>query len=136
MVTTEVDALFAEVERRTERTIAVVRLAVLLVVALVYWRLGTAAERYTGMVPLVGLSVTSLVALGVAEVRLFRPWVAWLLATFDVLFLIHCLWMFAAAAGQPFDLSLETPAAWVVFVLLGAAAVRHRPLLVVYIGAL
>jgi len=78
MVTAQVDAAFAEVERRTERVIAVVRLAVL----------------------------------------------------------VHCLWMFTAASGQPFEMSLDSPAAWVIFVLLGAAAVRHRPLLVLYIGGL
>lgn len=132
----EVDAVFAEVERRTERIIGLVRLLVLLLLALVLWRVGSLAQSFTGMIPLVGLGMTSVVALAVSGSRLFRPWVPWLLATFDVIFLLHCLAMSTAASGQPLYLALETPAASVIFVFLAVAAVRHRPFLVLYVGVL
>ena len=132
----EVDTVFADVERRTERIIGIVRLVVLLFLAFVLWGVGGSTKSYTGMIPLVGLGTTSVVALAVSGSRLFRPWVLWLLATFDVIFLLHCLAMFAAASGKPLYLALEVPAASVIFVFLAVAAVRHRPSLVLYVGAL
>ena len=44
--------------------------------------------------------------------------------------------MIAMATGQPLQAALDNPAASVVFVFLATAAVRHRPLLILYTGGL
>jgi adenylate cyclase len=44
--------------------------------------------------------------------------------------------MFADQSNQPLHLALETPAASVIFVLLATSAIRHRPLQVLYTGAI
>src|SRR5215472_14995003 len=98
---TQVDQVFAQTERRTERLLAFLRLLVLLVLAFVFWFVGGRQQGQATMVPLAGLTATTLGGLAIAETRLFRPWVPWVLATFDVAFLIHCLAMLARVAGQP-----------------------------------
>jgi adenylate cyclase len=141
----QVDQVFAETERRTERLLAVLRLLVLLALAFVFWLAGgwkvfwlfSGWERgQATMVPRVGLTATTVVGLAIAQTRFFRPWVQWLLVTLDVAFLIHCLVMLAMATGQPLQLTLETPAASIIFVFLATGAVRHRPYLVLYSGGL
>jgi adenylate cyclase len=132
----DADRLFAETERRTERLLAFLRLLVLFVLAFVFWFVGGREQGHATMLPLTGLTATTLGGLAIAETRLFRPWVPWVLATLDVIFLIHCLKMLAVAAGQPLQLALETPAASVIFVFLATAAIRHRPFLVLYSGGL
>jgi adenylate cyclase len=133
---THVDRTFAELERRTERTLAVLRLLAVLILALVFWFVGIADQGHATLVPLAGLGVITVAGFVIAGTGLFRPWVPWLLATFDVVLLIHCLVMLAIASGQPVQLALETPAASLIFVFLAAAAVRHRPFLILYTGGL
>jgi hypothetical protein len=134
---TDVDRVFAETEKQTERLLAFLRLLVLFVLAFVFWFVGGWEQGgHATIVPLAGLTATTLGGLAIAGSRLFRPWVPWAFATLDVIFLIHCLSMFAIATGQPLELALETPAASVIFVFLATAAIRHRPFLVLYSGGL
>jgi adenylate cyclase len=133
---THVDHVFAETERRTERLLAFLRLLVLVVLAFVFWFVGAWEQGQATMVPLAGLTAITLAGLAIAGSRFFRPWVPWVFATLDVVFLTHCLAMFAIATGQPLQLALETPAASVIFVFLATAAIRHRPFLVLYSGGL
>jgi adenylate cyclase len=135
-VTTEVDDTFGEIERRTERLIGFLRLLALLVLALAFWGVGILEQGRAVMVPLISLGAITVAALVLAGTGLFRPWISWLFATFDVLVLTHCLVMFATATGQPLQLALETPPAAVIFVLLATAAIRHRPFQVLYTGGL
>jgi len=133
---TDVDRAFAKLERRTERVVAVVRLLALFVLALVFWSLGALDSREAAMVPLGGFALITLAGLVTARRSLFLPWIPWLLASLDVMLLIHCLVMLAMDAGQPLRLALDTPVASLIFVFLAAAAVRHRPLLILYTGGL
>lgn len=127
---------FIELEGRTEHVLAFLRLFAVLILALVFWFIGIVESRHAAVVPLGGLALISLAGLAIARAGLFRPWVAWVFATLDIVLLIHCLAMLAITAGQPLQLALETPAAAVIFVFLAAAAVRHRPLLILYTGGL
>lgn len=135
-MTTEVNRTFAKLERRTERIVAVVRLLALCVLALVFWSLGILDSRHEAAVPLGGFTLITLAGLVTARRSLFLPWIPWLLASLDVLLLVHCLVMLAMATGQPLHLVLDAPVALLIFVFLAAAAVRHRPLLILYIGGL
>jgi hypothetical protein len=85
-----IDNEFAEIERRTERLIGYLRLAALVVLALVFWVGGLLEQGEAVMVPLSGLGLITLVGLALASSRLLQPWQSWLFATFDVLLLTHC----------------------------------------------
>lgn len=131
-----IDHTFAKLERRTERIVAVLRLLALCVLALVFWSMGISPSFQTTGIPLAGLALISLVGLATARQSLYAPWIPWLLSTLDVLLLVHCLVMVAMATGQPWPLALDSSAASVIFVFLAAAAVRHRPFLILYTGGL
>ena len=133
---THVDRAFIRLERRAERVLAGIRLLALLVLALVFRVVGSVEQGYPTMVPLVGLALITLVTLWLVRARLFRPWLSWLFATLDVGFLTHCLIMIAYRNGESLEHALDTPVALLVFVFLATAAVRHRPLLILYTGGL
>ena len=135
-MTTHVDRAFAKLERRTERVVAVVRLLAFLILAMVFWSLNILESRHAAVVPLGGFALITLAGLATAHRGLFLPWIPWLLASLDVILLIHCLVMLAMATGQPLHLALDAPVASLIFVFLAAAAVRHRPLLILYTGGL
>jgi adenylate cyclase len=135
-MTTDVNRAFAKLERRTERVVAVVRLLALLVLALVFWSLGVLESRHAAAVPLGGFLMITLAGLVTARRSLYLPWIPWLLASLDVMLLIHCLVDLATTTGQPLHFALDTPVALLIFVFLAAAAVRHRPLLILYTGGL
>jgi len=135
-MTTDVNRAFAKLERRTERVVAVVRLLALLVLALVFWSLGVLESRHAAAVPLGGFTMITLAGLVTARRSLYLPWIPWLLASLDVMLLIHCLVDLATTTGQPLHFALDTPVALLIFVFLAAAAVRHRPFLILYTGGL
>lgn len=135
-VATHVDRAFVGLERRAERTLAGIRLLALLVLALVFRVVGTVEQGYPTMVPLGGLAAITLVTLWLVRLGLFRPWLSWLFATLDVAFLTHCLVMLAYRSSGGLEHALNTPVALLVFVFLATAAVRHRPLLILYTGGL
>lgn len=80
--------------------------------------------------------MVTVAGLVTARRSLFVPWIPWLLSSFDVMLLAHCLVMLAMATAQPLPLALDTPVALLIFVFLAIAAARHRPLLILYTGAL
>ncbi len=133
---TDVNRTFAKLERRTERIAAVVRLQSLLVLVLVFWSLGVLESRHAAAVPLGGFAMITVAGLVTARRSQFHPWIPWLLASLDVMLLVHCLVDLALATRQPLHLVLDTPVALLIFVFLAAAAVRHRPFLLVYTGGL
>jgi len=135
-MSTPVDRTFAKLERRTERIVAVLRLLALCVLALVFWSMGILPSFRTTGIPLAGLALISIVGLVTARRSLYVPWIPWVLSSLDVLVLVHCLVMVAMATGQSWPLALDSSAASVIFVFLAAAAVRHRPFLILYTGGL
>jgi len=97
-VKTHVNKAFSGLERRTERLIGFLRL-----LALLLWH--SCSGAWATLIPLVGLGVITVAGLFLAGSDLFRPWVFWLFATFDVLLLTHCLVMLAIVTGQPLSLA-------------------------------
>ena len=136
LMTTDVNRAFAKLERRTERVVAVVRLLAFCVLALVFWSLGIPESRHAAAVPLGGFTMITLAGLVTARRSLYLPWIPWLLASLDVMLLIHCLVDLAATTGQALHSALDAPVALLIFVFLASAALRHRPLLILYTGGL
>lgn len=135
-MSTPVDRTFRRLERRSERIIAGLRLLALLVLALVFDVVGVAELGRPTMVPLAGFAAITIATPVLVNRLRFGPWVLWLFATLDVALLIHCLAMLADETGKPLQLALETPVALLIFVFLAAAAVRHRPFLILYTAGL
>jgi adenylate cyclase len=135
-VTADVDRAFALLERRAESVLAAIRLLALCILALVFGVIGTAEHGEPVMVPLTGLIAVTLATPLLANLKLLRPWVLWLFSTLDVAMLSRCLVMVADANGQPLQMALQSPVALLIFVFLATAALRHRPLLVLYTGGI
>lgn len=135
-VSAHVDQVLAEVDRRTELLIALLRALILLVLAALFWWPGGLERNPATMFPLLGLAVVTGARALVVVAGLFRPWMAWLSTTLDVLFLNHCLLMAAEMAGQSFGGALAMPTASAIYLFLATTAVRHRPMLVLYTGGL
>ncbi|MPZ31330.1 MAG: hypothetical protein GEV13_10095 [Rhodospirillales bacterium] len=135
-MSTQVDRAFRRLERRSERIIAGLRVLALLVLALVFDVVGVAELGRPTMFPLAGFAAITIATPVFVNRLRFGPWVLWLFAALDVAFLIHCLTTLASETGQPLQLALETPVALLIFVFLAAAAVRHRPFLILYTGGL
>jgi len=133
---TYIDRAFTRLERRAERILAGIRLLALLVLALVFHVVGTAEQGQPTDVPLGGWAAITVITLVLVRRGLLRPWLLWLFATFDVVLLIHCLVMIADEDPKPLQFALDTPVALLIFVFLATAAVRHRPLLILYTGGL
>jgi adenylate cyclase len=131
-----VNRAFAKHERRTERLVAALRLLALGSLALLNWSVRMAEQSQTTIVPLGGLAASTLAAFFINRTRLFRPWMLWVVATVDIALLFHCLEMVSVANRKPLGLTLDTPAALLIFVFLATAAVRYRPFLIVYTGGL
>ncbi len=136
LMSMQVDHAFRRLERRSERILAGLRLLGLLVLGLVFDVVGPAELGRPTMVPLAGFAAITIATPVLVNRLRFGPWVLWLFATLDVALLIHCLAMLADETGQPLQLALETPVALLIFVFLAAAAVRHRPFLILYTGGL
>ena len=130
------DALFGDVERRSESLLAYLRLLALAALVAIYWMSGTDLEDHTLMFSLGGFALITVSGLMLSLVGFFRPWLPWVLATADVLLLAHCLAMFAASSNLPFSQALSMPGASFIYLFLASAVIRLRPALVLYTGLL
>lgn len=131
-----VDWALTRAESEAEQLLAYLRVLACVVIIAVFWAAGALDQDHMAM-----FSVTALVAVTAASLALslsgfFRPWLPWAFATLDVAVLLHCLTVMALAMGYPFSAVLAAPGASLIFLFLAIAAVRHRPLLVLYTGTL
>lgn len=131
-----VSRALARAEHETEQLLAYLRAVVFLVITAVFWASGALEQDHMAMFSVAGLGALALGSLTLAWSGFFRPWLPWGLATLDVSLLLHCVAMFTIGMGMPFHTILGAPGASLIFLFLAIAAVRHRPFLVLYTGAL
>lgn len=131
-----VNRALARAEHETEALLAYLRTFVFIALALVFWATGALAHEHMAMFSVGGLGTLAAASLALAWSGYFRPWMPWVFATLDVALLLHCVGLLSLAMGMPFTDMLAAPAASLIFLLLATAAVRHRPFLVLYTGAL
>ena len=132
----EVGAIFAEAERRSERALAYLRLAGFIVLLLLLRVFDVLGPDHSVWVPLGIYGVATLISLALALARLHWPWLAWLLTSLDVGLVLHFMTMLVLHGGLSAPEALAVPGTLMIFLILGQAAVRYRPVLIVYAAVL
>ncbi len=135
--------LFAESEVRAERIGAIARIVVsaLLLGSLMLVVVGP-ARREGAMVHdqiVVAVATVSaylllgLAAFWLARPRLYRPWMSWALATFDVVFILVSLELGIRNTGMSANYAVTLPVVWLTPLVLAFGAMRYEPRLVGYV---
>lgn len=132
----QVAGIFAEAERRSERALAYLRLAGFVVLLLLLRVFEVLGPDHAVWVPLAGYSAATLVSLVLALARLHWPWLPWLLTSLDVGLVLHFMSMLVVHAGLSATDALAVPGTLMIFLILSQAAVRYRPVLIVYAAGL
>lgn len=115
---------------------AVLRVAVFVAMAIVFWSQDIAGTQHLALISLAGLGAAAIVNLAVAILRYSRWWLPWVFATFDVGLFLHCVLRATLTHDIAFDSLLAAPGIWLFSVYLAIAAVRHQPALIAYYSAL
>lgn len=143
-------ALFAEAEVSAERTVALLRMAIGLSLALVFLLAvvgvtGALAEESSENLPLlqsvwrVAVTVmSSYFLLGAASylaIRsgVYRPWMAWVAATGDVIFFVSNAWLSLVFSDMPTNYLSAMPSFWLAPLALAFGALRFNPALQLYV---
>lgn len=146
MAAPDIETLFAEAAWRAERTVAVLRLAVALSIAVVFAFTAAPQMPSTDIVlvrqlVLAGATIAGYVLLGFAALwvvasRNFRPWMAWLFSTIDVGLLLISLDAVMANTRMPGYYLAAVPVLWLAPVILAFGALRYDPPLQIYMVVL
>jgi adenylate cyclase len=140
------DRLFHEASIAAERTVAIVRIVVALILGVVFvlavvTQIPDADAFLHTQIRIAALTIGGYIVLGVASLRLaspahFRPWMAWLFVTLDVAFILASVWAGLANVGVGGRYAMILPVIWFVPVVLAFGALRYDPLLQAYVGVL
>ncbi len=141
-----VTALTREAEIRAERIVAVVRIGVGTMLALVFGLSVLPAVLATGTGPLRQIvmalvTIGGFVALGLLSRRLARPdrWrpaYAWIFGTIDVLLFLANVASTVVNMGMPTNLIPLAPALWLLPIVLASGTLRYDPWLQTWLGVL
>lgn len=123
-------------ESLSELFAAVLRVAVFLALALIFWSDDAARGQHLALVSLAGLGFAATINLTLAILQYSRWWLPWVFATFDVGLFLHCVFRATVTHGTALDSLLAAPGIWLFAVYLAMAAVRHQPGLVAYYSVL
>ena len=121
---------------RIDILLAGLRVVILFVLGGTFYFLGVLAREPALALSLSGLAATTGLSLYAAIFRLKARWVPWVLTTFDIGFLVHCLALFTTRLGLPLGAALVAPGAWLIFLYLIMGVLSLSPGLVLYAGAL
>jgi adenylate cyclase len=141
-----VTALTREAEIRAERTVAIVRIGVGTMLALVFALsvLPAVLSTGSGPVPQIAMALVTIggyVALGLLSRRLARParWrpaFAWIFGTADVLLFLGNVASTVVNTGMPTNLIPLAPALWLLPIVLASGTLRYDPWLQTWLGVL
>jgi adenylate cyclase len=146
MSTPDIQTLYDEAAWRAERIVSWMRLAVAVSIAIVFYFAASRQAPINDIVlvrqlvvataTIAGYAILGVVALWVVASRNFRPWMAWLFSTIDVLLMLASL----DAVLVNYDMAgyfLPTaPVLWIAPVILAFGVLRYNPLLQVYMAVL
>lgn len=137
--------LFDEAAVRAERIVVLLRLAVAVILGIVFV---AAASRQTvsdailfrqfalAGATIAGYLILALLALWIVTTGRFRPWMAWVFSSVDVGLLLISLDGVMDNTGMPGDYLSAAPVIWLVPVILAFGVLRYNPLLQAYIVAI
>ena len=143
----DVGDLFAQAELRAERTIAVLRIVVSLllgvafVLAVMVRLPDEATTPWVRQIELAAATIVGYFALGVlayrvATPRRYRGWMAWAFATLDVAFVVVSVLLSLINMAIAANYMVVLPVAWVAPIVLAFAAMRYNPFLQGYVAVL
>ncbi len=138
-VKTHIRRVILESERRSERASATIRLLSFIGLSVVLLSVQHHGPTHLGIPVLVGYAVVTAADFWVTRRgRIDVPpiWLAFVLATCDVLLLLALLTTIAQAGHVPFTETLALPIAALIYLFLAHAAIRYHPGLVVYTAGL
>jgi adenylate cyclase len=142
MAASEIQTLFDDAALRAERIVSLLRLAVAVVIGTVF---AIAVSRQTvddiilvrqlalAGATIAGYLVLALIALWTVAAQHFRPWMAWVFSSFDVLLLLISLDGVMDNTGLRGDYLPAAPVIWLAPVILAFGVLRYNPLLQAYI---
>lgn len=138
--------LFAESEVRAERIGAIVRIVVsaLLWGSLLLVVIGPARREGTlvhEQVIVAEATVSAYLLLGIvafwlARPGLYRPWMSWIVATLDVVFILVSLELGIRNTAVAANYAVSLPVVWLTPLVLAFGAMRYDPRLVGYVAVL
>ena len=138
--------LFAESEVRAERIGAIVRIVVsallfgslLLVVIGPARREGALVHQQVIVAEATVLAylLLGIVAFWLARPALYRPWMSWVVATLDVVFILVSLELGIRNTEVSANYAISLPVVWLTPLVLAFGAMRYEPRLVGYVAVL
>lgn len=146
-------SLVAEAEVSAERTVALLRMGLAMLLGVVFvvsvigaaGRMATEASEQLPLLPKVWTIAVSAMsayfALGAAvflaiRAGWYRPWVSWAAATGDVLFCVGNAWLSLESSEAPANYIGAMPSFWLAPMALAFGSLRYNPALQLYILAL
>ena len=124
-------------QRKNERVSALIRLAVVAILAASF--ISVRDEIPWASLPvtiLTAYGAVGLLGLALAQAGVFRPWLPWAYAVSDILILFGLLAALTDLHGLPLREALRVPGASMIFLFLAQAALRYQPVLVLFTAAL
>ncbi|WP_282610357.1 adenylate/guanylate cyclase domain-containing protein [Pelagibius sp. Alg239-R121] len=143
---TDTKQLFFDAERRAERLLGWVRVAISLILAVLF--AATVLRELTTADPILrrqlslaaltmaGYLVIGLISLTAARREVFRTWHTWTFATCDVGFVLLSLYIGLINTGADANYLTSLPAAWLIPLVLAFGALRFNPFQQAYVTAL
>jgi adenylate cyclase len=146
MATPDIQMLYDEAAWRAERIVAVLRLAVAVITGIVFYFAASRQAPISDIVlirqlavaaaTIAGYAILGLVALWIVASRNFRPWMAWLFSTVDVLLVLLSLDAVLVNNAMSCYYLPSAPVLWIAPVILAFGILRYNPLLQAYMAAL
>jgi adenylate cyclase len=146
MAAPDIQTLYDEAAWRAERIVAWLRLVVAVVTGIVFYFAASRQAPVSDIVlvrqlavaaaTIVGYAILGVVALWIVASRNFRPWMAWLFSTVDVLLLLLSLDAVLANTGMHGYYLPTAPVLWIAPVILAFGILRYNPLLQAYMTVL
>ena len=146
MAAPDIQALYDEAAWRAERIVSWMRLAVACVTGIAFYFAASRQAPISDIVlirqlavagaTIAGYVILGLVALWIVASRNFRPWMAWVFSTIDVLLVLLSLDAVLINNAMPGYYLPSAPVLWIAPVILAFGVLRYNPLLQAYMAAL
>jgi adenylate cyclase len=146
MATPDIRTLYDEAAWRAERTVALLRLAVACLIGVVFYfavsmqgpinDLVMIRQLAVAAATIVGYVILGLFALWIVASRNFRPWMAWLFSTIDIVLVLVSLDAVLINNAMGGYYLASAPVLWLTPVILAFGVLRYNPLLLAYMSVL
>jgi adenylate cyclase len=130
----EVRGSVIEAERETERFATIVRLGIVILIGGMFVALVVVTGRfavYVAVIYALNLAL-SLLAMLMANRRIYRPWLPWALTTLDVIVFLAIIDLGPLGRSIPPSFTPALVGVWALFVLLALVSLRGSAILMVY----